>query len=71
MDGEKKGSTGATGDVDNPDRTGPGGFQEAPATQGLKKAPEVDPGEESGEWTRGGGTNPDEGTANKPDDPHS
>ena len=37
-----------------------GGFQENPATQGLKDPPFIEPGEESGEWTRGGGTDPNE-----------
>lgn len=38
------------------------GFQEVPAEQGLKKAPtDFRRGEDSGEWTRGGGTDPNEG----------
>ena len=36
------------------------GFRENPAKQGLKDAPPVEPGEDSGEWTRGGGTDPNE-----------
>jgi hypothetical protein len=36
------------------------GFKEAPATQGLKAPPEIEVGEDSGEWTRGGGSNPNE-----------
>jgi hypothetical protein len=35
-------------------------FQEVPATQGLKTPPANEPGEDSGEWTRGGGTDPNE-----------
>ena len=37
------------------------GFQENPAEQGLKKPPtDFGVGEDSGEWTRGGGSNPEE-----------
>lgn len=36
------------------------GFQEVPATQGLKTPPPQQNGEDSGEWTRGGGTDPNE-----------
>ena len=37
------------------------GFQEAPAEQGLKKPPtDFGIGEDSGEWTRGGGSDPNE-----------
>jgi hypothetical protein len=36
------------------------GFKENPAPQGLKSPPEIEPGEDSGEWTRGGGTDPNE-----------
>ena len=45
------------------DRTLPrdsGGFEEAPATQGLKDPPFIEPGEDSGEWTRGGGSDTSE-----------
>ena len=31
-----------------------------PGPQGLKAPPKIEPGEESGEWTRGGGTDPNE-----------
>jgi hypothetical protein len=37
-----------------------GGFEENPAPQGLKEPPITLPGEDSGEWTRGGGTDPNE-----------
>jgi hypothetical protein len=40
-------------------------FQEVPAPQGLKTPPGREPGEDSGEWTRGGGTD-----ANELDDTH-
>jgi hypothetical protein len=36
------------------------GFKEAPATQGLKTPPPIEVGEDSGEWTRGGGADPNE-----------
>ena len=36
------------------------GFEEIPATQGLKTPPKIEPGEDSGEWTRGGGADPNE-----------
>jgi len=36
------------------------GFEEIPANQGLKTPPVIDPGEDSGEWTRGGGADPSE-----------
>ena len=48
----------------NPDERNPRdsqGFKENPAEQGLKTPPEIPVGEESGEWTRGGGTNASEG----------
>ena len=35
-------------------------FQEVPATHGLKTPPSAEPGEDSGEWTRGGGSDPNE-----------
>jgi hypothetical protein len=34
--------------------------EEAPATQGLKTPPRIELGEDSGEWTRGGGSDPNE-----------
>ena len=36
------------------------GFRENPAPQGLKQPPPIEKGEDSGEWTRGGGTDKDE-----------
>ena len=45
---------------DNTEPRDSGGFQEDPATQGLKDPPFIQPGEDSGEWTRGGGTDPNE-----------
>ena len=36
------------------------GFKETPAPQGLKTPPRIDVGEDSGEWTRGGGADPSE-----------
>ena len=48
-----------------------GGFQENPATQGLKDPPFIEPGEDSGEWTRGGGTAPNETPEKETDEPDS
>jgi hypothetical protein len=36
------------------------GFKENPAPQGLKTPPPIERDEDSGEWTRGGGSNPNE-----------
>jgi hypothetical protein len=36
------------------------GVDETPATQGLKTPPVIPPGEDSGEWPRGGGADPAE-----------
>jgi hypothetical protein len=46
--------------VPDPLDTRVGGFRENPAPQGLKTPPDIEPGEDSGEWTRGGGTDPNE-----------
>lgn len=43
------------------------GFEEVPAPQGLKKPPVIETGEDSGEWTRGGGSDPN--TPKKPETP--
>lgn len=48
-------------EVPEPDEKNPRdrqGFEEVPATQGLKTPPVIEPGEDSGEWTRGGGADP-------------
>ena len=50
-------------EVPQPDEKNPRdrqGFEEIPATQGLKTPPVIEPGEDSGEWTRGGGADPNE-----------
>ena len=44
-------------EMDQPDGQG---SKEAPTTQGLKTPPRIEVGEDSGEWTRGGGTDPTE-----------
>ena len=36
------------------------GFKETPAPQELKNPPSIEVGEDSGEWTRGGGSDPGE-----------
>ena len=48
-----------------------GGFREDPATQGLKDPPFVEPGEDSGEWTRGGGEDTNEAGKTGEDEPGS
>jgi len=48
------------------------GFKENPAPQGLKAPPPLEEGEDSGEWTRGGGSDPnlgDGGVRKKPSTP--
>ena len=45
---------------ESPEPRDSGGFREDPASQGLKDPPFIPPGEDSGEWTRGGGTDPNE-----------
>jgi len=43
-------------------------FQEVPAPQGLKTPPLREVGEDSGEWTRGGGSDPNELDDTQPGD---
>jgi hypothetical protein len=58
MTDSKKPEDPGTADVNPRDAYG---FQEAPAEQGLKKPPtDFGIGEDSGEWTRGGGSDPNE-----------
>ena len=46
------------------------GFRENPAPQGLKTPPPPpEVGEDSGEWPRGGGSDPNEGKSPKGADP--
>jgi hypothetical protein len=42
-------------------------FQEVPAPQGLKTPPLREVGEDSGEWTTGGGSDPNELDDTQPD----
>jgi hypothetical protein len=42
------------------DEPGGQGSKEALPTQGLKTPPRIEFGEDSGEWTRGGGSDPNE-----------
>jgi hypothetical protein len=58
---EDRGKKTGSGEA-NPDekRRDQGGFQENPAEQGLKTPPAILPGDDSGEWTRGGGSDPNE-----------
>jgi hypothetical protein len=53
---------GADGELEAPDEKNPRdrqGFKENPAIRGLKTPPPLEPGEDSGEWTRGGGSDPE------------
>jgi hypothetical protein len=53
----------------NPDERNPRdaqGFKENPAEQGLKTPPKIPFGEDSGEWTRGGGTDTNEESEKPP-----
>ena len=66
---EKRNREGLTPEDQVPDPRDAQGFQENPAPQGLKTPPEIEPGEDSGEWTRGGGTDPNEKNQDKRDKP--
>ena len=46
--------------IDERSRRDRRGFDETPASQGLKTPPPVKSGEDSGEWPRGGGSDPNE-----------
>lgn len=58
---EKRNREGSPDEAKEPNPRDRQGFQENPAPQGLKTPPPVEPGEDSGEWTRGGGSDPDAG----------
>lgn len=60
---EKRNFEGSSPEAQVPNPRDAQGFKENPAPQGLKTPPEIEPGEDSGEWTRGGGTDPNEGGA--------
>jgi hypothetical protein len=62
---EKRNREGDAPDAQVPNPRDRQGFRENPAPQGLKTPPPVEKGEDSGEWTRGGGTDPNEQAANK------
>ena len=62
---EKRSREESSSEADDPNPRDARGFKENPAPQGLKKPPEIEPGEDSGEWTRGGGTDPNEGSSKK------
>jgi hypothetical protein len=53
---------------ESPEPRDSGGFREDPASQGLKEPPFIPTGEDSGEWTRGGGTDPNEVREKKGED---
>jgi hypothetical protein len=65
MDEQKKGSATSEEEarkaIDERSQRDRRGFDENPAAQGLKAPPPVKSGEDSGEWPRGGGSDPNEG----------
>ena len=62
---EKRNREGFSPEAQVPNPRDEQGFKENPARQGLKTPPEIKPGEDSGEWTRGGGTDTNEGGSKK------
>lgn len=54
---EKPNREGSSPEAKVPNPRDAQGFKENPAPQGLKTPPEIEKGEDSGEWTRGGGSN--------------
>jgi len=65
---EKRNREGDSPEAQVPNPRDAQGFRENPAPQGLKTPPAVEKGEDSGEWTRGGGTDSDENRGGKPGD---
>jgi hypothetical protein len=57
---KEPGSAGDDGSPGEKNRRDVQGFEETPAPQGLKIPPRIEEGEDSGEWTRGGGSDPNE-----------
>jgi hypothetical protein len=63
---EKRNREGLSPEAQVPNPRDRQGFRENPAPQGLKTPPVIENGEDSGEWTRGGGTDSDESRGGKP-----
>jgi hypothetical protein len=58
---EARNHEGSSEEAKQPNPRDAQGFKENPAPQGLKTPPSLKKGEDSGEWTRGGGSDPNEG----------
>ena len=58
---ETRNHEGSSEEAKQPNPRDAQGFKENPAPQGLKTPPSFKEGEDSGEWTRGGGSDPNEG----------
>jgi hypothetical protein len=57
---EKRNREGDSPEAQVPNPRDRQGFRENPAPQGLKTPPKTETGEDSGEWARGGGSDPNE-----------
>jgi hypothetical protein len=55
---EARNHEGSSEEAKHPNARDAQGFKENPASQGLKVPPHFEEGEDSGEWTRGGGSDP-------------
>jgi hypothetical protein len=55
---ETRNHEGSSEEAKQPNPRDAQGFKENPAPQGLKTPPPFAEGEDSGEWTRGGGSDP-------------
>lgn len=62
---EKRNREGLSPEAQVPNPRDRQGFRENPAPQGLKTPPKPKDGEDSGEWTRGGGTDTNESEGKK------
>lgn len=62
---EKRNREGDAPEAQVPNPRDAQGFKENPAPQGLKTPPPIEHGEDSGEWARGGGTDPNEDAPKK------
>ena len=55
---EARNHEGSSEEAKQPNPRDAQGFKENPASQRLKTPPHFEEGEDSGEWTRGGGSDP-------------
>jgi hypothetical protein len=58
---ETRNHEGSSEEAKQPNPRDAQGFKENPAPHGLKAPPPFKEGEDSGEWTRGGGSDPSQG----------